>query len=221
MKDLDSTNESKNNKSNEEVIKQFEQIRKRERYLRWLTIFLLITVLISLSIIYFFYSNYKKVEKAIEEAAKNIEDNVPQNLILPQEINKNQIPTISFENSSLSKIRGLSEEIAENVTSTQNIKNIEEIVDEYYNEPNINEFIEKFRNDPDMKEIFEAPEKERPIKMFKKMNDPIFMQKMAKEFLSNPQLLQSITKMATDPRIQQLLKEGTQKKEKKQKINKN
>lgn len=213
---------NENKKTNEEIIKQVEEIKKREKYLKIITAFLIIIVFSSLGIIYLFYSNYKKMEKTIEETTKNLEETIQQASNSYEEILKNQISTFtSFETSSLSKIGSISKDIIENATKPQNIKEVEELVDEYYNEPAISQFIEKLKNDPDMKEIFEAPEKERPMKIFKKMNDPVFMQKMTKEFMSNPELIKSMTKMATDPRVQQLMKDGSKNQDPKNTIKKN
>ncbi|MCX7642095.1 MAG: hypothetical protein N2Z20_05625 [Elusimicrobiales bacterium] len=196
------------NEENKKIIEEVEKIRKREKFLKIISIILLLTIIISFTIVYVLYNNYRKVSQTMEEVVNKIEQEIDTNKHIEELKQNTQIITssISFESTSLSKIGGLSKDIIETASKSENIKNVEEIVDDYYNDPAINQFIEKFKNDPEMKEIFELPPKERPIKMFKKMNDPKFMQKITKEFLSNPELMKSFIKMGTDPRIQNIMK---------------
>lgn len=195
---------------NQQIVEEVEKIRRKEKFLKVITFILSSIIIISLIIVYYLYRNYKKMSRVMEEVVTNIEENISQNNSI-EEITKNAqsviSSSISLESSSLSKIGGFSKDLIEAANRPETAKNVEELVDEYYNDPAINKFIEKFRNDPDMKDIFEAPQKDRPMMMFKKMNDPKFMQKITKEFLSDPQLIQSFMKMGTDPRIQQMMKQ--------------
>ncbi|MCX7905370.1 MAG: hypothetical protein N2446_01545 [Elusimicrobiales bacterium] len=193
----------KNTQENQKIIGEVEKLKKRDKFLKIILIILIFIVIIFSIIIYIVYINYKKFSKTVEETITNIEQEIKIEDLKQQ----TQIisSSISFENSSLSKIGTLPKDIIETVSKSENIKNVEEIVEDYYNDPAINQFIEKFKNDPEIKEIFELPPKERPIKMFKKMNDPKFMQKITKEFLSNPELMKSFMKMGTDPRIQYMI----------------
>ncbi|MGC9070458.1 MAG: hypothetical protein ACP5IO_04015 [Elusimicrobiales bacterium] len=193
-----------------QISDEVEAIRKRNRLLKILIIILTSIIIIFAAIVYFLYSRYTSISKNIEEVVFKISQENKTNNLADQIVSNHQLTpsSISFESSSLSKI-GFSKEMMESMVNSQNTKKVEEIVDEYYNDPAINSFIEKFRNDPEIKDIFEAPPKERPLKMFKKMNDPIFMQKITKELLSNPQLMKSLMKMGTDPRIYQMMKNAS------------
>lgn len=199
---------------NQQLIKELENVRKRERLLKIIVMILISIVVVSASAIYLIYLKYKRFSQTIEKVAQKIERDLSENKTF-EELTKNlqsiNVSSISLEDTSLSKIGGFSKELVESASKPESIEKVEELVDEYYNDPAINEFIERFKNDPEMKEIFQAPPKDRAMMMFKKINDPNFMQKITKEFLSNPQLIQSFMKMSSDPRIQQLLKDSLKK----------
>ena len=210
---MEEKNESKvdDHKENEDAGEKIQTVAKRERFLRIIIFILLSVVILCLAGMYLIYLNYKKISKTMEEVATNIEKDLPQDRDFEEIIqNARSLSTsaISLENTSLSKVGGLSKEFIENTSKEENIKKLQEVVDDYYDDPAINQFIEEFKNDPDMKDIFEAPPQERPMKMVKKMNDPKFMQRMTQKLISNPHLLQSLMRMSADPRIQQMINQN-------------
>lgn len=204
-------NNTQNNKSPQQIEQEVNCLKKRDRFLKTMLFSLLAVIFISLSVVYYFYSKYRKLYQSVEQVINSSENDIQIKKSIDEitENNELKVSSLSMENSSLSKIT-FSKEIMENISKSENINNVEEIVDEYYNDPAINSFIEKFKNDPEMKEIFQANPKERPLKMLNKMNDPVFMQKLTKEFLSNPELMKAMMKMGTDPRIQQMIRNSSQ-----------
>lgn len=198
-------NSAADTKHNEE---ELESLKKKNRFLKIIVISFSIVIILFFIFVAVAYYNYKKITNAFKAATENYqteEEINPMGMIQYDTVTINNIQYQQSSTSSLSMI-GFTKDIVENSKSETTQSAVEDMAEQYQNDKNIKKFIEKMKNDPDFKDILQSSEKERPIKFMKKMQDPKFMQKMANEFISNPELMQSIINMSTDPRMQSVMK---------------
>ncbi|MBP7796650.1 MAG: hypothetical protein KA059_07760 [Elusimicrobiales bacterium] len=198
-------NSAADTKHNEE---ELESLKKKNKFLKIIVISFSIVIILFFIFVAVAYYNYKKITNAFKAATENYqteEEINPMGMIQYDTVTINNIQYQQSSTSSLSMI-GFTKDIVENSKSETTQSAVEDMAEQYQNDKNIKKFIEKMKNDPDFKDILQSSEKERPIKFMKKMQDPKFMQKMANEFISNPELMQSIINMSTDPRMQSVMK---------------
>lgn len=197
--------ENNNSNKNENIVEELNKIKKRQKLLKLLTIFLSFIVFISFIGFAIIYYQYKKIQNSFEIIIQNsqtqqkLEDLTSQfsNVISTQHtLSQNQ-------QSSLSMI-GFSKDMITSVNDKETQKNIEELTDEYMNDEDIKKFIENINDDPELKTLFDH--KNTPLNLYKKMQDPKFMQKMMNKFMNNPKLFQTMIKMVTDPKMQNIMK---------------
>jgi hypothetical protein len=198
-------NSAADTKHNEE---ELESLKKKNKFLKIIVISFSIVIILFFIFVAVAYYNYKKITNAFKAATENYqteEEINPMGMIQYDTVTINNIQYQQSSTSSLSMI-GFTKDIVENSKSETTQSAVEDMAEQYQNDKNIKKFIEKMKNDPDFKDILQSSEKERPIKFMKKMQDPKFMQKMTNEFISNPELMQSIINMSTDPRMQSVMK---------------
>lgn len=187
---------------------ELESLKKKNRFLKIIVISFSILIILFFIFVAVAYYNYKKITNAFKAAAENYQTEEEINPMGMVQYDTGTINNIQHQQSSTSSLSmiGFTKDIVENSKNETTQSAIEDMAEQYQNDKNIKKFIEKMKDDPDFKDIFQSSEKERPIKFMKKMQDPKFMQKMANEFISNPDLMQSIINMSTDPRMQSVMK---------------
>jgi len=190
-----------------QISKELEEIRKRQKFLKILAYVLIAVIFVSFAVFYTVYSNYKKIQNSIQTAIENPETQAKLEEFAKKMEEMSQSVTVSTHNqqSSLSMIVFSSEAVS-SLTNEEKRKEMEEVAKDFTNDENVKKFMETFKNDPELKEIFESNDKDKPVKLMKKMQDPKFMQKMTNILLSNPEMMQSLIKMSTDPRMQNIMK---------------
>jgi len=206
-------NYNHNEQENKDLVKELEQIKKRQKFLKIMTYILLFIVIASFSVFYIIYSNYKKIQNSIESAIENPQMQEKLNDFASKMVEYSSAIVVSTVNqpSSLSMIVFSSRSFD---MSEDKKKEIENLASEVENDPELNKFIDTFKNEPEFKEILESNPKDRPAKFMQKMKDPKFMKKITNIMLSHPEIIQSLMKMTTDPRMQNFIKTAPQELEK-------
>jgi len=200
-----SQQDSQNNCS--DLLKQIESIKRKQRLLRIVTIFLSVCIIVIIAITWNFYRNYKNIEKSFNYVLYNNDfDDKYLNKMMDEIYTTT--PTYSTNISTISSLSMItfSTEIVNALKDESTKKNIEEVANEYLEDKDVRKFIEKMKEDKDFKEIFQASDEKKPLLLFKKMQDPIFMDKYMKMIISDPSLLKAMIKMTSDPRLKDLMK---------------
>jgi hypothetical protein len=195
----------------EQLTNEVLAIRKRQRLLKILTIFLSFCIIAILSVTYIFYRNYKRFVNSINSPAISSDEfNKSVEIInkAMDDLYKNnpnyQVPSVSTF-SSLSLI-GFSSDVVSAMRNEKIKEDVEDIAKEVVESEDVKKFFNKLKDDKDFKEIFGAKDEEKPLILYKKMQDPRFVGKYTKIIMSDPALLKSLMKLVMDPRMQNMMK---------------
>jgi cell division protein FtsX len=145
-------NYNRNEQENKDLVKELEQIKKRQKFLKIMTYILLFIVIASFSVFYIIYSNYKKIQNSIESAIENPQMQEKLNDFASKMVEYSSAIAVSTVNqpSSLSMIVFSSRSFD---MSEDKKKEIENLASEVENDPELNKFIDTFKNEPEFKEI--------------------------------------------------------------------
>jgi hypothetical protein len=195
----------------EQLTNEVLAIRKKQRILKILTIFLSFCIIAILSVTYIFYRNYKRFVNSINSPAMSSDEfNKSVEIInkAMDDLYKNnpnyQVPSVSTF-SSLSLI-GFSSDVVSAMRNEKIKEDVEDIAKEVVENEDVKKFFNKLKDDKDFKEIFGARDEEKPLILYKKMQDPRFVGKYTKIIMSDPALLKSLMKLVMDPRMQNMMK---------------